>query len=435
MTNEKDSRPVVYCYVDPAFPWDASAVSGEAERRGFRVVRGDNADELLFLMQMGRPAAVVYALASPEARTYGSFHMISQRALDMLVPMVVVGPEDPRDGLLLRYPVGRTIEERYVPLHAVGDLFEEFDAVPPTTPSRPAPFVQGQTLGKGRTMMTWRRSLPPAAAPRVSSVPSEPPTPLETEPTEPDEPTELYEGAAPAAGPDPGLLRHSEPAPPAPSIAPKPRPWKVLAVVAGGVAIGVAALWVYVATAPETAQRAREAAEPVALAATAPRIAEPADLAVAAPEIAVPAERPAERDASVEAPPPLPPERAAASAKPPEALLSGASGAIRFPGHFKDETAMFFFEGHEEEWRFLELVRSLGPSTVIRLTGHATFDELSTGPEKLARGRAWAVEKYLVRRGIPKERLLSEGGPPVRPGSDPDPHGKSRSRWVDVRFE
>ena len=156
MTNASDSRPVVYFFADAEFGWDTGPAVADIERRGFRIVKGDNADELLFLLQMGRPAAVIYTVGSAQARTYGSFQMVALRTLDMLVPMIVAGPDDPRDGVLLRYPRGRDVEERHVPLHAIGDLFAEFDANPPSTPSRPAPFVQSQTFGKGRTVMAWQ---------------------------------------------------------------------------------------------------------------------------------------------------------------------------------------------------------------------------------------------------------------------------------------
>lgn len=438
MENRTDSRPVVYVFVDPAFRWDVSAVTSEAERRGFRVVRGDNADELLFLLQMGRPAAILFTLASPEARTFGGFHMISRRALDMLVPMVIAGPEDPRDGLLLRYPAGDAAEERYVPLHAIGDLLAELDAAPPTTPSRPAPLVEGGTFGKGRTMMAWRRSVPPGpfrvpgapTGPRPEpATPSQPPDPVDSAPAEPDGPTELYEGGPPPAEDGPGTLRQAVTLP----VPPKPRPTRMIAfAVAGGVMLGAGALAMYVATAPGPASVGPPRRIPAANA-PAPVIAQPEP---PAPEPAAP--EPAAPEPAA-APAPNPPAEQGVREEPRPApeqpFLRDASGAIRFPGRFKDETAMFFFADDGEEERFLGLLRSLGPDTVVRVIGHATFDELKTGPDRLARGRAWAVEKYLVRRGFPRDRIRSEGGLPVRGGSDPDPQGRSLNRWVDIRFE
>jgi hypothetical protein len=415
MTHGSDNRPVVYYYADAAFAWDLGPAVADVERRGFRVVKGDNADELLFLLQMGRPAAIVYEISSPQARSYGSFQMVSRRAIDMLVPMVVVGPDDPRDGVLLRYPRGSDVEESHLPLHAIGDLFSEFDAAPPSTPSRPAPFVHSQTFGKGRTMMSWRRSVPPPA-PEPEQPPEQPPEPIPHGPA----PFVVFPTTPPRE--EPAFEAAPEPEPR--NAAPRPKTARILAATAGGVAIGMAALTVYFFTSPERPHPS----------AARPSAPQPSTAPTLPPEPAGPI------DGGVEAggkaggwhsrrPHPAPAHGSEG------ALLSDASGTIRFPGHFRDASAIFWFAGDWEERRFLDLLRSLGPKTRIRLTGHTTQEEANGGPPLLAVGRARAVEKYLVRHGLAEERITAEGGAPVRTASDVDARGWPRNRWVDVKFE
>jgi hypothetical protein len=481
MTNGSDSRPVVYYYADPAFAWDVGPVLADLERRGFRVVTGDNADELLFLLQMGRPAAIIYTVGKAEARAHGSFHMVASRAVDMLVPVFVVGPDNPRDGVILRYPAGGAVEESHAPFHALGDLIERFDAEPPSTASRPPMAVANQTFGKGRTMMSWRRDGPivtPADYGASLVEPSsKPPAPAlaadgrqddrEERKTLPAKKKhaaqdEAVRGAVPNATPTISAISappaapvqeqvravRAEPEPPfeRPPQPHTPRPvaWKIPAVLAGGVAIGVAGLVVYLATAPRPAM---EAAKPAP--ATAPRAAAAAPRPTnSAPPDATDGATPA--SAAAETPPAGAADdttdgttggatarrhRAPGAPQIEEALLSDASGTVRFPGHFREESAIFWFAGDWEERRFLDLVRSLGPTAKIRVSGHATGEELAAGLNNLALSRAWAVEKYLVRQGIADERIETEKGALVTSGADLDERGWPRNRWVDVRFD
>jgi hypothetical protein len=148
---------VVYYYADPAYGGDMTAALSDLSDRGYRVVKGDNADELLFLLQVGRPAAVIYTLATSDSITSAAFQMVSRRAFDLLVPIVAVGPEDPRDGLTLVYPDGRKAAKRHVPFHSLAALIREYAEAPPTTtPSRPPEAIKRKTLGRGRTLLSWK---------------------------------------------------------------------------------------------------------------------------------------------------------------------------------------------------------------------------------------------------------------------------------------
>jgi hypothetical protein len=478
MTKGNDKAPVVYYFADPAFPWDIGPGLADLERRGFRVVKGDNADELLFLMQMGRPAAILYTIATPEARAHGSFQLVSRRALDMLVPLFAIGPDDPRDGVLLRYPRGGVSDDSHAPFHTLGDLIEQFDAEPPSTPSRPPLAVASQTFGKGRTMMSWRRDGPIVTppndlAPPTAPVPTVPPPRAAAEPPAADHeerktlPTKRKHAAkdeaardaaptatptisaisAPPAAPVREPVRAVHPAPEPAFAPPRPRPqrsqvWKIPAVIAAGVAIGVAALVVYLATAPGPADRpAKEAPPATALPRPAP-MTRPAMVDTGADDGRTTApERPAEvrpvagGDEAGGAAPQRRRVNDEQSGEADEALLADASGTVRFPGHFRDASAIFWFAGDWEERRFIDLVRSLGPNAKIRVIGHSTEQELAAGLHNLALSRAWAVEKYLVRQGIADERIETEKGALVTSGADLDERGWPRNRWVDVRFD
>ena len=100
-------------------PWEFEIEFDPKTGHVSRVVKGDNADELLFLLQVGRPAAVIYTLSSEDARGSASYQMVSRRALDLLVPVFLVGPEEPRDGLVLVMPAGKGANESHIPFHSM----------------------------------------------------------------------------------------------------------------------------------------------------------------------------------------------------------------------------------------------------------------------------------------------------------------------------
>ncbi|MCK9462659.1 MAG: hypothetical protein M0R80_23820 [Proteobacteria bacterium] len=441
MASGSDKRPVVYCYTDAAFPWDLGPALTDLERRGFRIVVGDNVDELLFLLQMGRPAAILYTVGTPEARAQGGFHVVMSRAVEMLVPVFIVGPDDPRDGVILRYPEGGASEESHAPFHALGDLIERFDQQPPSTPSRPPLAVAHQTFGKGRTMMSWRRDGPivtPLSVPPKEAREERQTLPAKKKSQHNDDGVrDIVPSAAPAEPiQEPVRVVRAEPEPDRGEPRREPRPrrraaWKIPLVLAAGVAIGVAGLIAYLATAPgrtpRPTARAPEAAhqEPEAVR-RAPSAAAPRPIP-AAPQATAPATTPAAEPAA--------PRKARDDSKAGEALLRDASGNVRFPGHFREQSAIFWFAEEREEARFLDLVRSLGPNVVIRVTGHSTGEEFAAGLHNLALSRAWAVEKYLIRQGIEDERIETERGGLVSSADDFDERGWPRNRWVDVRFE
>jgi hypothetical protein len=341
--------------------------------------------------------------------------------------------------------------------------------------------VANQTFGKGRTMMSWRRDGPIVTPPNDSSPPLAPHGD-QLDPRVADEARrssrgerktlpgkkkqaaqdEAVRGAVPNATPTISAISAAPAAPvqeqvrivraePEPAFerprrprASRPVAWKIPAVLAGGVAIGVAGLVVYLATAPGPAVEAAKPTPTAVFRATAdvprPTKTTPTDAADGATPAVTAAETPpagaadgttkgTTDDATARR------HRAPGAPQTEEALLRDASGTVRFPGHFREESAIFWFAGDWEERRFLDLVRSLGPTAQVRVIGHSTEEELAAGLHNLALSRAWAVEKYLVRQGITDERIETEKGALVTSGADIDERGWPRNRWVDVRFD
>jgi len=138
------SQISVYCYFDPAYGWDARAAISALEPRGCRIVQGKDPSEILLLLQVGRPAAVVSTLADDDAAESADYMMTKRRAFDRRVPIVLVGPGQPRDGLQLLYPGEDEYAPRHLPLHALADTVMELGEHPPweAESAPPAPILK-----------------------------------------------------------------------------------------------------------------------------------------------------------------------------------------------------------------------------------------------------------------------------------------------------
>ncbi len=400
---------VVYIYTDPAFKGDLASTVKVLKHRGFRVVRGDNPDELLFLLQVGRPAAVIYTLANHESKSSASYQMVSRRAFDLLVPIVLVGPDDPRDGVLCVYPEGRKTVEKHLPFHSIAEFISDMDENPPSTMSRPPEVVKKLTVGRGKTLLNWKGgtpSAPPDATPVMppSDFDETRPVPLE-EMAQKDPPMDASKVDTSTEGGGSKL--------------------KIVAIAMGAfimVAIGVVIFLSMrpVASAPEAF----------------PRISGPV---VGSPVAEIPSKRPAPI-------PPVPPQPIAEHetprqrpknrppiAPPPVAVDTGDQ--LRFPGHFRDGTATFWFDGYEVEQAFLNTIKTRSAEGNITIFGRATIEEMTDGKTSLGLSRAWAVEKYLVRMGVSPDAIQTNRADPVNARSDIDERGWARNRWVEISFD
>ena len=119
----------------------------------------------------------------------------------------------------------------------------------------------------------------------------------------------------------------------------------------------------------------------------------------------------------------------------PSADAVGAGDRLRFPGHFRDGTATFWFGGYEVEQSFLDIVRARGAEGSINIFGRATIEEIADGKTSLGLSRAWAVEKYLIRMGVDPDAIQTGRADPVYARSDADERGWARNRWVEISFD
>jgi len=434
------SETVVYYYADPAFRGEIAPILDDLRRRKHRVVKGDNADELLFLLQVGRPAAVIYTLAAADSATTAAYQMVSRRALDLLVPLILVGPDEPRDGVSLLFPEGKTVSRHHVPLHVVATLIERLAAAPPGTPSQPPEMIQQRTLGRGRSLLNWqaaatdvRQARPPDtseihAPPPGGAMPSRP-APLRPEPpTRPGddaveiEPAAPAEAAAAAEATGPGEGRD-------PRGRPRPSPLLPAAGLAVIAAIG-AVLWFSTRpTAPPP--------QPVSKAAVGVPAAPAGDgTAEAAPSTPAPSAGEEEGEAEggeVERPADIGRSSTPGPAAHPAGLEPGTT--TPFPAHFRENTALFWFGDEGQRDGFLALVGALDPASTLRLTGHATESEAAEGRASLGTSRAWAVERWLTRQGFDPERITTERGPAVPDRGPLGDRGVPLNNWVTITIE
>jgi hypothetical protein len=109
----------IYFYSDPTYDGDLNAVLDILDRAGHRVVMGRDPDELRLLVQLERPTAIVFTFVSEGSALSSAFKIVSRTALNHNVPILVIGPGDPEDGVTMYYPDGSQFKRRAVPF----DLF------------------------------------------------------------------------------------------------------------------------------------------------------------------------------------------------------------------------------------------------------------------------------------------------------------------------
>jgi hypothetical protein len=350
--------------------------------------------------------------------------MVSRRAFDLLVPIVLIGPDDPRDGVLCIYPEGRKTVEKYLPYHSIADFIASMDENPPSTMSRPPEAVKKQTVGRGKTLLNWSGGIssePPGSVTH-EAVTVPPPAPVmppsdfdETRPVPQEEmATEKAPQAETSAGGTGGKF-------------------KIVAIGMGAVTMVAIGVVVFLAMRPSVpAPKALPRisgpiiGSPIA---KEPPIGPAPIVAVTpvTPPVAPIQTQPAEEDqVSKQRPKNRPPTA------PPAVVVAG--DRLRFPGHFRDGTATFWFGGYEEEQSFLNIIRTQSAVGNINIFGRATIEELADRKTSLGLSRAWAVEKYLIRMGVDPDVIQTSTTAPVNARSDADEHGWARNRWVEISF-
>ncbi len=480
---------VVYYFTDASLAGEVSGTVENLRRRGHRVVKGDNADELLFLLQVGKPTAVIYTLKTRENESSASYQMVSRRALGMGVPMILVGPEPPRDGVVLVEPRGRTTARHHVSVHDVARVVESLAgdgadvagsaersraaakgrtvlgmASGAVRPSRPAPMSPKPKPNKATI-----RSIP-AAGPASGEESSPAPTPAEV-PADgrtirgaappPEAAESRAEPRARAAAADRESIDRETERSPAAGVGADPhhgRPagsrfaiWKIVVAVLAGVTLLGAGAAVFFAT--------RSAGPPpsplpdyagIGPTAAAPQASAGKKSAAAVGERETADESSPEPSSGGGKPPGPAPQagkkveeqKLASTAAPEPGEASRRSGGrfapgepVPFPGHFRGGTAVFWFDEDDAPEGFVEELREAAGRRRVRLVGHPTAGEVEGGRARLGLSRAWAVKKWLGRQGLSMERIDAVRGAAVADEPEYDGRGFALNRWVDVVVE
>ena len=210
----------------------------------------------------------------------------------------------------------------------------------------------------------------------------------------------------------------------------------------------------FLAPAPAPAAKPSEPAAPVvaappvaapAVEAPAPAVAEApsvVDVAPAAMEAPALAEAPPAPAAIVEAPPAppvvveAPPAPAAAAPAKPAAPVAPAPTAVKVT--FETDTFFAFDKSVLQpagKTKLEDLVSKLQGTDieVIVATGHTDSTGTDAYNQKLSMRRANAVKAFLVSKGLPAERVFTEGKGEKQPvASNKTAEGRAKNRRVDV---
>jgi outer membrane protein OmpA-like peptidoglycan-associated protein len=106
-----------------------------------------------------------------------------------------------------------------------------------------------------------------------------------------------------------------------------------------------------------------------------------------------------------------------------------------FPAHFRENTALFWFDDDQTRDGFLARVSAVKPASTLRLVGHATEGEAAAGRGSLGLSRAWAVRRWLIRQGIDDGRIETERGRNVPDRGPHDTRGLALNHRVDITVE
>ena len=97
-------------------------------------------------------------------------------------------------------------------------------------------------------------------------------------------------------------------------------------------------------------------------------------------------------------------------AEPPVEQMDADADTVIFPARFKTGTAVFCFLDKAEEKAWVRNVREKSNGKHILVQGYVTREEKQNRLGRIAISRAWAVQKYLQRRGFQPEIIQAQRG-------------------------
>ncbi|MCP4599045.1 MAG: hypothetical protein GY847_00635 [Proteobacteria bacterium] len=451
----------IYCYSDPNYKGNTDAIISLLRDKGHRVLVGKDLDELNLLLQLSNPTAVIYTLASEGAALSSPFLITARRALVSSVPMIVMGPNDTRDGFTLYYPERSRFVKRHIPFHmltgAIEDLRDDppkdrsFESMPDThhlpeevlsdviDDDSNSVKIETKIKSDKETWITTAVSRDGDVIIREEQV-VDPDDPELAEKIEiqhltaissytsassflPEDTESKYRGevSAPIVLPKKKIESHS-----AKDEAPVKLKLAVSLLLSGSVCCLIVAFYF----------------------STSSRITMPTPkkhMKVVRTEYAV---TPVSDDVTTTPKPNLDDlilddtdldngktKPASIAYKPLNYKVAESRNAFPFPGRFRPGKSVFFFPDEWEEQRFANMIKALPNEKKIRVIGRPTDEEVKQGKQMLGKSRAWSVLHYLKRLGIAGSRITPVRGKPVPTKSDLDSDGRPRNRWVEVVIE
>lgn len=97
---ENGSQKDLYCCVAPEFAGPLVGLLERMRGAGYRVLVGNDPQELLLLLELSRPKALLYTLEAQTSKLSSGFRTVEGRALEQGLPLIVVRASDSRAGAL-----------------------------------------------------------------------------------------------------------------------------------------------------------------------------------------------------------------------------------------------------------------------------------------------------------------------------------------------
>ncbi len=464
----------IYFYVDLTYKGSLKLVVSMLRNQGYRVIVGYDLDELLLLLEVSRPTVLVYNIAQEGRSLSESFQQIANKALENRIPIMLIGPQDPEDGVTLYNPLETSFDHRHIPFHGIVNTIEDLrddrpfkgalDSLPPDeedsvknpskkrlvdTVTRGSDTVRVQTEieitgdDKAQIVTTVFRHGEILIREEQSASQTDHALASKME-TQHVAAVRCYSPILPSALDHPGDMRDISGPILLPEIteelavvgkASNTRMKLIVAVSAVGmvISLGVA---LFLSTLPTLALPIaldHIVPEKAAIAATLtpPAPSKPTENRVSLQPMGTMYNRHKTEDDKGGVEVQVNTEDLPRDVHRPAQM----SEAIPFPGRFRPKTTIFWFQDKEEEKRFVSMIMALPEGKKIRLIGHATKAEVKDKKKALGLSRAWSVLRYIQRKGIDSNRIVAVRGKAVLLKSDIDDKGRPLNRFVDVVIE
>lgn len=410
----------IYFYIESDFAGRTDRVVNLLKEKGHKVIVGRDHDELILLVEMSDPSAIFCALTSQTYTEEESFRKLSERAFKQEVPIIVMGPDDPRDGFTMHSRSGDKMDQSHLPFNALSEttlsLNRSQSAPDVPAAATPSPMTEDRADVQDRFAPKHHESL--------DSLLPKPPDPAEDEgevfqyqgeinrPINlPNEAGEKKEGTRNRMTASPKLH---------------------MALTAA--AFVFASFGIYSATIPAPPPRAPEKKTPGPSTGISPakksidpqkNLSPPGATKSPTPSLSSTNVLKKENSESLQS-------STDTHTRVPNWDRSGIKNVLPFPGTFRPGTSTYWFQNEWEINHFREMLQRIPEESTVELIGYATEKEVKEGNGDLELSRAWAVMHFLKREGIDLERIRVTRGGHFPAKIDLDDRGRPRNRLVEI---